>query len=690
MKTTTVIFTLCCIFYSLALYGQTDLNIELIDEVALNLKNSFFDEVSSFTNDQNQSNHQIRLGHYHFNVGSQDGRQRFSQTTIASRSDLSILGVGLQLESQLFLSNYQFDNTRSGIGLSYSRINFLRKLEESDSTSDIVSRIRENIYEDQLNESDRLRQAQDIVHLEKCLALFDNPAYQSYVTDTQQRHDLAVRDSLQLSEEEMADLVSRQDTIEMVGALYDSLLQRAKLVPHDIRMQAHEIVASAGQAGESADNHELLKRLTKSDALNIWQKLSLFTNQFSIGLTSLPVEHFSSAGLPINGIDLGVDVGKFQVAFTLGRKQRSNHFLPQDGVLFHDRLPDYKVWRVGLKFNENYGFSVQQFKEKGRIATGENPIFPRQNTVLSFSGRTDIIESISLISEISQSETNLISGSPFAALNPQNLSQTASRFAIAWDSKNLNIEAGAFRIGANYQSFGNPYLITNFEGAEIRLASQTDNGRLSSDFQISIGNNTSNPSPSNPDNFRLQCRGHIQYKIGKNQQVGLLVAPNMFRREVNNQDAFSEANIYRLWWRGRTGDGPECVTAYLAATNVVTGLSWQDSTNTSQSVVLQSQVDIPIGLPFNIGLNGRQTIGQITNSEFAYNLSVGLSGRYHCAISTRYDRYRWENSPVLGASIQFDAPLSAFGRLHVFLNYRPGRENTSEEFSGQQNIQFNL
>ncbi|MEM7572444.1 MAG: hypothetical protein AAF433_06070 [Bacteroidota bacterium] len=617
---------------------------------------------------------------------------RRQQSIFSFQTFPKIAGIQLQLGGRLYAEDYQIDAGRSGLSLNFQRADYLNQLQRDPAKSQWVHQAIAEVQQGQLAAAGITEEVQQLTDLDRYLAIINSSTYLAYVEEAKAALIDLAEDTTATAQLEKERWRARLDTVQRFGQAYAEVLTQVQAMPEAVRREVLNQSAALSESLQAPDNPQILQALRQSGRLNGWEQLLLLTKDFSLGQTQLPQDEFASIGLPINGLSYHLEQQSFSVAVQLGKRIRSTHFLPVDGSPFHDRQADQSAMRIELGLGDAYRVSVQRFREQSEGIGSESPLFPRTNTVWSFSGKTPISEKFHFISALSYASTSLSSAGNPAATTVSWTGQLALRLAAAWQTDQLELEVGAFRVGDDYESFGNPYLITDYQGADVRLRTNTADGRWQADFSLALGQSLDRPNTA--DLNRWQARGQLRYQLGKASYVGLIVAPNIFRQTVNNEDAFSQANIYRLFYQAQPKIADRPLQLFVAVTNLNRGLNWQDSTRNTQSVVLESQLDYLLGERFSMGGSGRKSILQRSadaGPDWAYLLRAQWSGTYHFGLQLRYDRYPFEGRAAWGAAINAQCPLGRFGQLSVFLNYRPSPDlSAAAEQFAHQNLSFNF
>ncbi|MEM7573483.1 MAG: hypothetical protein AAF433_11305 [Bacteroidota bacterium] len=532
-----------------------------------------------------------------------------------------------------------------------------------------------------INNSKNLTDAYFAMTLDTFLQVLNSEAYLNFVEHAQ--------DSSSVEADEQRRLISE------VQSRYRRLLDRVKEFPHELRNGATSTIDSFQQMLEAADLNERVSEIVQVADLSAFERWLFFSRRFELGMSQLPSEQFASIGLPINGLNYAYDNNKVALEVTWGRQNRSDRFLPQQGVLLQDLQPSRRFRRVGLNIGgeaSSHEINLSFISAKDIIDNDDSGVlFPRKNRVWSLHFRSNLGDNWSIKSDFSWSDTQLSTSTREPSATARYL---AWRVANAFQLGSWGIETGVFRVGDAFESFANPYLLTNYQGADVKLVAGSTSGKLSGQLQLSIGTDADQSVlPAESQQLRWQGQGYLSYRLGKASILGLMVAPNFFRRSQEELSLASQANIYRFDYRLASTIAERPFNAYLAVSNLNTGWNWNDSLQVNNSLNLNADFQYQIGEDWALQANTLQvwSLGadQSPMDQWAYSIGGSYQAGIQLSAQIRYDKYPNEILPALGGRISLQTNLGRFGQLSVMFNLRYTQLDRTQLF-GYQNWLANL
>lgn len=302
-----------------------------------------------------------------------------------------------------------------------------------------------------------------------------------------------------------------------------------------------------------------------SKALSIVSKVE----QFKIGLTHPTFSKYTLNGIPVKGLDLGLDLPQNKLQIAVGRTFRSeyNTFgLSQPQPVFDRNVVGIKsTLPFGKKKNKSIGLSSVSFFDAKTVER------PKQNILHSLEYKTKMGPKMSLGLAINHSiliEENTddaeISFDDGDVLNTSALQDVLDHFSFEteWEykiHKSVTLKTIYQRVNPEYISLGNPFLRTNYHELDIKMKSRLFKRKITltsfykkfEDNITHIGESTNQMSGYGVTirsnfkkalNFQLQ---HSPYQQGNN-------SPDTLFRTDNQMEVTSASIIYNKQFKTST------------------------------------------------------------------------------------------------------------------------------------------
>ncbi|MFT6128715.1 MAG: hypothetical protein ACJATN_000428 [Neolewinella sp.] len=622
----------------------------------------------------------INLDHY-YQVNGQDailpGLKHQSSLSISQQAKL--FGTGFSLGGSIYFNEDNLDRGRSGFFIQYDRKASLYRIQQNTPSSFLQE---QNDRLQKLKELDpRVKGAAQVLLFEEYLSTLNSNAYQEVFLQLNAARDTSL--TYVMEEWNTADslLFSRKSKVEEFNAEYQVLLQQVSGLPASVRHKARHIIDSCQTVLGQSQEAYFRKRLLRAPGTGLLKKLLLLSSGFSVGNTRLGDNDIASAGLPIRGVSYAYAHNGVAFEFQHGKRLLSDRFTPQDGFVYHDQQRGMRFSQIAFSWQpdpkSNYSVVGLEGREAPENGQGVNASFPRTNRVLGLSGKTRITNAFSLLTDAFYS-TTLLNGRTVgdaSSVEKNPINQTALNLGGTLRWKSLDLELGLFHRGADFVSFANPYLFSDYRGIQSRVRLNGWAGRLTGDFQFSVGQGTLTETK---DNVRIQARGYARMGLTKSTFLSLMAAPNVYRYEISGKEGFSESTIYRADLQHNGKIGAKRFSANFSLTNLDQGWAWSDTTQVTSAVILRGNGRLEITKTSSVTADGQRALSPNPDNEEWY-CSLGFSNESKLRFSAtfRYDKYRFETIPAPGGSIELFVPFghSLNARFNIYFRATSGQVN---------------
>ena len=609
---------------------------------------------------------------------SSDTLNDINHQTVASFSRRQeILGVGFVFGGSAFLFDGEVDFERSGITFAFDRTDYLDQLRS------------ELDYDPVRQELDRLSQLDPQLLLARYSAYFDDylaftrtPEYRTLYEEATQ-----VADSLRGYVADEFDARSRR-LIEIKGKLDELGQYRNSITPyvqqasHEVRTRARQIIDSSRQVIQNFEDQLLLRKARALERFSGFERILLATKNFSIGNTRLPVDGETSIGLPIRGINYTYERGGLAATIVYGSRIISRRFTPREGIAFHDLHKDMKLGQFTLNYagaRSQYSLAVlsgeeQQGLGQGQLGQTSAPTVPLKNRVITFRGETAVAKHATLVTSVSHATTATgtlrtpsTDDKEFSETNKMSL-----RAGFALDSKHLTTSLTAFRTGAAFRTFANPYLYTDYQGIEMTLAGTALGGVVNANLSFAGGFGT---TAATKENFRIRAQGQLDIRLSKANSLLLIAAPNMYRYTVTGEEGFTSSSVYNLLYRLQTKAFGQPAYLHLGGTNLNQGVTWADTTTVINNLVGTVAGVLAFTPKTSLSLDGQYQFNRSAESATGPQYNAGIKMTYgakaQVGLGINYGIFTTEVSPAFGATLDVFLPLTKWASLRFDIFYRP-------------------
>lgn len=616
------------------------------------------------------------------------------QSTVEIRRSQAIAGVNFIVGFQGFLSNGSLDKSRSGLIFDFDHNSYLKQA--AAECADWTDQLQYIDEQRQIISSARLQAAKAEVLFNDYLSTLNNLDYLKYSEDILRQSDSIRQLNVVRYTNEQDKILKQADLLRQVDIYYRKLLDRVKEHPDQFHGDAREVIDSFRRASAYALDLNAGEQILKHPDVTGVRKILLRTKTLALGNTRLPNDDFVSAGLPIKGVNYVYDATRFGFSIQHGKRITSSHFTPQDGVPYHDLDDDFRLSQLALRFGNvegsHYKIASLIARESG-IKTGRGqPAFPRKNQVFTFSGVTTLNGRFLLTTSASQAFTQL---GAYGAISPAiddggegSFNQLAVRAGLKYTGKEVDLDIVAFRTGANFRSFANPYLYSDYEGVECNLSAGLFNNRLYGKFSLALGGGTTSVTK---DNVRWRAQGFLRYQINKRGMLSVLVSPNVYRYQVTGRESFTESSIYQLNYQQSFRVNSKELVASFGVTNLDQGWSWADSTQVEKAIILRGTNQLGLTKKISLAVDGGYRVSGAdtereggNGKEWYVAFAPSIRGKIHFSASIRRDKYRFEPIPAWGGQFNWQMPIGKIGTLSINMFYRPARQQSATQSTVRQ------
>ena len=351
--------------------------------------------------------------------------------------------------------------------------------------------------------------------------------------------------------EQISDISEDVKEIEIFYERYDSLWKNKKEVNLEtVKSLGDKINSYSNQVQNLSQPDELKQFIGKQKELKVIDKFLLYTESLDIGFFPINRSDNVVNYLSLNGIHFAYDKSKYFGEVAYGNQSLSTQFLPSFGSLLSNRYFGKNVFyaNAGVRTpSENFETSISILKvRESNSAADSLIIIPKSNTVLGWSGQTDLTNSISLksIVAISDLESGISNGED-NEFSSDDVSFAVSSFFEPEKSGKFYIEAGYFYNGKDYVTLGNPFLLTNRQGVNLAARYKLLKNKLSLNGDIKFSKNieTDVVSPFKD----IQYLGEVNYRFGKANSISGRFMPNVFTQELGaSGELVANNNIYNI------------------------------------------------------------------------------------------------------------------------------------------------
>lgn len=594
------------------------------------------------------------------------------QTVVSVTRRQALFGVNFNIGGNLFLYDGNPDFDRSGITFSFDRRNYLEELKDEfdiDPEREELARLF-SVNED-------LLLARYSTFFDDYVSFTQTPQYkQLYVEATRVADSLRGYVADEFDDSSLAYIAVKQK-LDQLSEYHRSIVSRLQSIPYGLRSRSQSMLDSARLMIDHHRESLLQRKLRATGKLDGLQRLLLATKQFSIGNTRLADNNLTSIGLPIRGINYTYEKNGLSATVVLGKRIVSNRFVPREGIAYHDLYKGFRVGQLSFGYsfgNSTYDLSVTASSEQSNAAAnGVKSIpLPRSNRVVTFDGESAIGEHGAMLTSFSHSATRVkgTNAGP-ADGQPTQTGDLAMRMGFELSSDRFAAALTAFRTGATYRSFANPYLYTDYQGVEGSLSSSGLGGFLDASFSLAGGYGTTDGTE---DDFRLRAQGQVNLHFSKSSSLLLIVSPNVYRYTVTGQEGLSESSVYNAMYQLNTTVFGKPVFLNVGGTNLNQGIRWADSTTVSNSFVGTASGVLAFSEGSSLSFDVQHNLGVSDSNgsnQYNYGLKATHGKKVNVGLGLNYGIYAFEATPSWGGNCDIQLALSKWALVRLNVYYRP-------------------
>ncbi len=611
--------------------------------------------------------------YYTFGFGQHyDSLSTPSQTEVRFARNQSLLGVDWQIGLNGFLVGDKVDRSRSGAFVRFNGQDFRDRLRGEHQQ--LFDSLRRAEVARMLAIDDEFRQATAYLEFERYNELLHDTRFSSL------RERLAhVADSLQrigtgrVAEVDSTLLADRQ-RLEAFVDQYDDRLNEVRDISGDVKARSRAIKSRGEAMADKAAERQLHHRVLGN---NVVKKLIAQSRRIGLGNTHLPERDELSVGLPIRGISYAYAADRFEISAAHGRRIRSDFFTPQRGFAVHDAVTGTRFTQLGAEVQDGRGskYTLTGIAAKERPGPVVNDV--RTNRVVAIRTEQNLSSGLSLLLGWSYGGTNRAAGTDLVIGSGINQDNTAYRAGLAWRKEKGSIQISAFRRGAQFASWGNPYLLTDVGGLDGTLDASLLNGKLDVRASFEVGRGT---TAGTEGRTRYQAQGHLRYRVSPTTYLSAVAAPNVYQLGGEAEDQRAESTLYRFDFVRRG----QRMHWNISATNLDVGYSWNDTTTVSQRRFVMADLYYSVTEKSTVGFLTRQGLPAADTPgkpEYLIETSFRHRGSLDWRVSILYGRQRPGAAVGGGGTLACAFPLGKFGSFSTQLFYQSGAGPAADAIS---------